>query len=117
MRTGKLPPELLMRLLRDLPRDERLLVRPGLGRDAAAVDAGDHVLVLTADPVTFTAARAGWYAVHLSANDVACLGGEPQWFLATVIAPPDTDEGALAEVVADSSAACTEVGAVPVGGH
>ena len=117
MRTGKLPPELLMRLLRDLPRDERLLVRPGLGRDAAAVDAGDHVLVLTADPVTFTAARAGWYAVHLSANDVACLGGEPQWFLATVIAPPDTDEAALAEVVADISAACIEVGAVPVGGH
>ena len=117
MRTGKLPPELLTRLLRDLPRDERLLVRPGLGRDAAAVAAGDHVLILTADPVTFTAERAGWYAVHLSANDVACLGGEPRWFLATVIAPPDTDEAALAEVVADISAACIEVGAVPAGGH
>ncbi len=117
MRTGKLPPELLTRLLRDLPRDERLLVPPGLGRDAAAVDAGDHVLILTADPVTFTAERAGWYAVHLSANDVACLGGEPRWFLATVIAPPDTDEAALAKVVADIGAACTEVGAVPVGGH
>ena len=117
MRAGKLPPELLTRLLRDLPGDDRLLVRPGVGRDAAAVEAGDRVLILTADPVSFTAERAGWYAVHLSANDVACLGGEPRWFLATVLAPPGTDEAALHALVADVGRACAEVGAVPVGGH
>lgn len=117
MRVGKLPPDLLSRLLRDLPGDDRLLVPPGVGRDAAAVEAGDRVLILTADPVSFTAERAGWYAVHISANDVACLGGEPRWFLATVIAPPHTEEAALHQLVADIGRACTEVGAVAVGGH
>lgn len=117
MRAGKLPPELLRELLRDLPVDERVLVRPGVGRDAAAVEFGDRFLILTADPVSFTAERAGWYAVQISANDVACLGGEPRWFLATVLAPPDTEEAELRTLVADIGRACTEVGAVPVGGH
>ena len=38
MRTGKLPPELLGRLLRGIPRtDPRVLVGSSIGEDAAAI--------------------------------------------------------------------------------
>lgn len=117
MREGKVPPELLDRFLRGLPSDDRLLIGPGIGRDAAVIDLGDRALVLTSDPVSFTAERAGWYAVHVSANDVACLGAEPRWFLATILLPLTSDEDDVAAIFADLRAACDAVGAILVGGH
>ena len=54
MKAGKLPSDLLARLLDRLPPDPRLLLGPGVGRDAAAIDLGDgRVLVAKTDPVTF----------------------------------------------------------------
>ena len=86
MKAGKLPHDLLARLLERLPEDPRLLLGPGIGRDAAAIDIGNgRVLVAAADPVTFAADQIGRYAVHVNANDVACLGATPAWFMATVL--------------------------------
>lgn len=118
MQAGKLPSDLLARLLARLPDDPRLLLGPGIGHDAAAIDLGDgRVLVAKADPVTFATEQIGRYAVHVNANDVACLGARPSWFLATVLLP----EGAapeLAESIFDQvRAACAELGVVPIGGH
>lgn len=117
MDTGKLPPELLARLLGESGPVPGLLQGPGPGRDAAVVDLGGRYAVLAADPVSFAAQRPGWYAVHVNANDVACLGAEPRWFLATVIVPPETPEDGLADLFADLHAACAEVGATLAGGH
>ena len=98
--------------------DPRVKVGPGFGEDAAAVDLGDRYLLLAADPITFTPERIGWYAVHVNANDIAAMGGEPQYFLSTVLLP---GHGAKSEMVdrifADVAQACREVGCVPVGGH
>lgn len=95
-----------------------MLLGPGIGRDAAAIDMGDGlVLVAKADPVTFATDQIGRYVVHVNANDVACLGARPLWFLATVLLP----EGAapeLAEQIFDQiCSTCAELGVVPVGGH
>ena len=116
--TGKLPAELLARLLsRVVRRDPRVLLGPTLGEDAALIDLGDRVLVAKADPVTFATDRIGWYAVHVNANDVACMGARPAWFLATILLPQGAPEALAEEVFAQIEAACEVLGVTLVGGH
>jgi len=116
--TGKLPAELLARLLsRVVRRDPRVLLGPTLGEDAALIDLGDRVLVAKADPVTFATDRIGWYAVHVNANDVACMGARPAWFLATILLPQGAPEALAEEVFAQIEAACEALGVTLVGGH
>jgi hydrogenase expression/formation protein HypE len=118
METGKVPPELLSRLLTGTDVEvPDLVLGPRLGRDAAVVQFADGYAVLASDPVTFPTARPGWYVVHVNANDVACLGAEPRWFLATILVPPTTDETELEAIFHHLRAACTEVGATLAGGH
>src|SRR3990172_6296881 len=57
---GKLPPNLLARLLARAPNlDERVRLRPGVGLDCAVVDLGDRLLVFKSDPITFATESAG----------------------------------------------------------
>jgi len=118
MQAGKLPQDLLARLLRELPDDPKVLLGPGIGRDAAAVDLGDgQVLVAATDPVTFATDQIGRYAVFVNANDVACLGARPAWFLATALLPEGSSEALAAAIFQQIRAACEMVGSVPIGGH
>ena len=118
MDVGKLPMEVLARLLSGTAQaDPRVLQGPGIGADAAVIDMGDRLLIAKADPVTFATDRIGWYAVQVNANDVACMGGVPKWFLATVLLPEGATE-ALAESVHEQiTEACEALGVSLVGGH
>ena len=88
MNIGKLPPDLLERLLDTLNiQDPRVLVSPLTGEDTAVIDMGDHALVAKSAPLTFATDLIGWYAVQVNANDVACMGAVPKWFLATILLP------------------------------
>ena len=60
---------------------------PKVGEDAALLDYGDRVLVAKTDPITLANQLVGWYAVQVNANDVACMGATPRWFLATLLVP------------------------------
>ncbi len=118
METGKLPPDLLRELLSDLGTpDPRVLVGPQLGEDCAVVDMGDRVLIAKSDPITFAAEKPGWYAVQVNANDVACTGGTPRWFLPTVLLPVSCTPDDLKGVFADMSEACRRIGVAIIGGH
>ncbi|MFI5008290.1 MAG: AIR synthase related protein, partial [Solirubrobacterales bacterium] len=91
LRLGKLPPALLDRLLRwGGARDDRVLVGPGCGVDAAVVRVGPRGLVLKSDPVTFATTHVGWYVVQVNANDIAVMGARPCWFQPTILLPPGT---------------------------
>ena len=116
---GKLPPQLLERLLGKLaPADPRVVIGPRLGEDAAVVDMGDRYLIATTDPVTFATDEAGWYALHVNANDVAVRGARPLWFLATVLLPEgEATEGGTERLFADLAEACAELGVALIGGH
>jgi len=118
MKAGKLPAELLSSLLERLPTDPGLLIGPGVGLDAAAIDLGDgRALVVTTDPITFATDQIGRYAVHVNANDVACLGARPAWFVATVLLP-EGSAPELAELIFDQiRATCDELAISPAGGH
>jgi hydrogenase maturation factor len=116
---GKLPAKLLAELLERHTRpDASVLVGPGIGEDAAVIDMGDRCLVAKTDPITFATDDIGWYAVHVNANDVACCGARPRWFLATLLLPErDTTRKLVEGIFAQMAAACDELGVTLCGGH
>ncbi|MGA9533085.1 MAG: AIR synthase family protein [Anaerolineales bacterium] len=116
---GKVPASFLETLWKRHPAtDASVILGPGIGRDVAVLDVGDRYLVAKTDPITFTTDRIGWYAVHINANDVACSGAQPAWFLATLLLPPGQADGSLIETIfAQITDACQAVGAELVGGH
>jgi hydrogenase expression/formation protein HypE len=116
---GKLPSTLLAELIgRFVGTDPRVLVGPGVGEDAAVIDMGERCLVAKTDPVTFASDDIGWYAVHVNANDVACCGAAPRWFLATLLLPEGETTAELARsIFAQIDRACRELGIALCGGH
>jgi hydrogenase expression/formation protein HypE len=119
LKPGKLPPELLQRLLRSYTSaDPRVIVGPAVGEDAAIIDMGDHYLIAKSDPITFATDAIGYYAVVVNANDIATRGGRPKWFLATLLLPEQTTSVALVEsIFAQIAEACQSFGIAVVGGH
>lgn len=116
---GKLPAAFLADLIAryTLPAP-RLLAGPGIGQDAAVIDMGDRCLIAKSDPVTYAADEIGWYAVHVNANDIACCGGIPRWFLATVLLPErSTTEVLVESIYRQVSEACRQLGVSLCGGH
>ena len=116
---GKLPAEHLARLLaRHAPSDQRVVLGPGVGRDATVISFGDRYLVAKTDPITFASEEIGWYAVHVNANDIACMGATVRWFLATLLLPEARTDEALVNTIFDQiTDACRELDVALVGGH
>ena len=118
MDVGKVPMELLADLLGQVKvRDPRVLLGPQVGADAAVLDLGDRVLVAKADPVTFATELIGWYAVQVNANDVACLGARPRWFLVTLLLPEGASPSLIQEIFGQVLSACDSLEITLVGGH
>ena len=116
---GKLPPELLARLLASAPvQDERLLLGPGVGLDCAVIDLGSTLLVFKSDPITFATDEIGWYAVQVNANDIATTGASPTWFLMTLLLPAGSTSAGLVEQISQQVfEACQVIGVTVIGGH
>ncbi|MCC6446355.1 MAG: hydrogenase expression/formation protein [Armatimonadetes bacterium] len=118
MNTGKLPHSLLHKLLsRNRILDDRVIVGPVVGEDAAVIDFGESCLVAKTDPITFATDRIGWYAVHVNANDIATMGAVPKWFLASILLPPGYSESAAGDIFDQLLEACREMDISLVGGH
>ena len=118
MEIGKFPHSLLEKLLQQ-PRfnDHRVLLGPGLGEDAAVIDMGETLLIAKSDPITFAIDRIGWYAVQVNANDIACMGGTPRWFLATLLVPESFTENQAGELFNQVLDACNSINVALIGGH
>ncbi len=118
MKPGKLPPELLAELLTDVgAQDPRVVVGPTVGEDSAVVDMGDRLLVAKSDPITFATERVGWYVVQVNANDIACSGAEPRWFLPTVLIPASFEADDVRGLFGEIADACRVLGVALIGGH
>ena len=116
---GKLPMDLLQGLLdRYQGQDERLVLGPRVGEDAAVLDMGARYLVAKSDPITFATDEIGWYVVHVNANDLATMGATPRWLLLTLLLPEGrTDERLVEDVFSQVSQACQSLGVALCGGH
>jgi hydrogenase maturation factor len=118
MKIGKLPIDMLARLLARFPaRDPRVIVGPRVGEDAAAIAFGDTAVVAGMDPITFATDLIGWYAVQVNANDIAVMGARPRWLLAALLLPPDSSESLVAGIFDQLVKACEELDIALVGGH
>jgi hydrogenase expression/formation protein HypE len=113
---GKVPPEVLGRLLASVSASD-LLLGPELGEDAAAIELDADVLVVASDPITLTGADVGRHCVVVNANDVAVTGALPRWFLATVLLPPGSTVSELDALFAGMRDECDRLGIALVGGH
>jgi len=117
MDIGKLPHHLLESLLAKVPLDERVVVGPGVGIDAAVIEFGDRLLVAKTDPITFATDLIGWYAVNINANDIAAMGADPKWFMAAILVPEKTTEADVEQIFDQMLSACRELDVALVGGH
>jgi hydrogenase expression/formation protein HypE len=119
---GKVPAALLAGLFsKHVTLDDRVVLGPRVGEDAAVIDMGDRYLVATTDPITFVddiSAGLGRYALVVNANDLAVRGAAPRWFLATCLLPEGrTTEDAVESLFGQLGAGCRELGVSLVGGH
>jgi hydrogenase expression/formation protein HypE len=118
LKIGKLSPALLEKLLAKIKiEDERVLLGPRIGEDAAAIRFGSKTLVVKTDPVTFATDLIGWYVVNVNANDIATMGAVPRWFLSTVLLPESFNQQEVEAIFDQIIAACASLGITPIGGH
>ena len=113
---GKLPTDVLARLLRYTSRSPLLAVGASPGEDAA-VAPGAPMIVITADPITFTDERIGAYVVAVNANDIVAMGGRPAYLTTTILLAPGATEEDLERIFSDIAEACGRAGILWVGGH
>jgi hydrogenase expression/formation protein HypE len=94
-----------------------VLVGAALGEDAAVLDLGDSLLVLSTDPITAARQEIGWLAVHIASNDLAAAGAELVGLLLTWLIPPHVAAEELAMMMSDADRAASSLGAAILGGH
>lgn len=119
MLRGKLEAEKLKTLV--LPHlgafNERVLVPPRLGEDAAVIDLGFTKLVTASDPITGVIDHIGMYAVNINANDVACTGAAPEFFLSVLLLPRDVSDDQVKKIASDISHEAEKLSVSIIGGH
>ena len=118
MQPGKLPLDLLSRLLDDIDvRDPRVVLGARAGEDAALIDFGDRYLVAKTDPITFATDFIGWYMVQVNANDIAVMGGTPRWLMTTLLLPDTMSEVEVERIFTQVREACDALNITLIGGH
>lgn len=120
MKTGKLTEAVWNRSVRKQlhTRQSDVLFGAAFGGDFAAVTLGaDEAVVLSIDPITYTCANAGKFAVIAGLNDVAAAGAAPVGILVSLLLPTTADEMQLREIIKEMELICESAGAEIVGEH
>ncbi len=116
---GKLPHDFLEELLKRYTiTDDSVIEGPATGVDAALLRSERQLLFAKTDPVTFVTEDLGNYIVNINANDLAAMGGEPRWFLVTLLFPAGvTTRGEVETAFSGIHEACRELSVAFCGGH
>ena len=114
---GKVPIDVLRRILSIAPTGEDVIVGPGIGIDAAVLSSKDNIIIAACDPITGASKEIGWLSVHVNANDIYASAGKPRWYIATLLFPKDATEKSILEVMMGIREGLEEVGASLVAGH
>jgi len=117
--TGKLPAALLARFLSSLPpAGDDVVVGPRPGEDAAVIDpGGPELLVAAADPITLASTGAAQALIAVNSNDIAVMGAEPRWLLATLLLPEGVERDRALGLLEELAEACRRASISLVGGH
>lgn len=119
MSLGKLDPEELGASV--LPYkgwdDPRVQLWPRLGGDGGVVELEDTILSMSSDPITGASRLIGRLSVVVNANDIAALGGEPEWMLMTLLVPESWEGDSIGKVMESAHRKAKELQIAIVGGH
>ena len=112
---GKLNNKLLIKILNDIKNDG---ASPKIGEDSATINIrNDNNLLLSSDPITFDSENIGEYILDICANDIYAAGGEPKWFLITILIPPKTSYNKLKRVISKVNSRAQSLKVDIIGGH
>lgn len=91
---GKLEPSALAEHIfeRVGAADPSVLQGPAHGEDTAAIDLGEQILVVNADPLSLAADQVGRLAIQVVCNDLVASGARPRWVTNTMFLPDDNPE-------------------------
>ena len=119
---GKLPPQVMEKYLFGMTgaRSAKIVVEPSLGLDFGVVKLGGgkgRYLIVSSDPITGVRERAGWYAVNVSANDVATSGRRPEFMQSVILLPEEATERDVGRLSSEMHRTAERLGIAIVGGH
>ena len=120
---GKLPPDVMERYLFGMTgaRSGKVVVEPALGLDFGVVRLGGRpkgrYLIVSSDPITGVRERAGWYAVNVSANDIATSGNRPEFMQSIILLPEHASEDDVRLLSSEMHKTAKGLGISIVGGH
>lgn len=122
-RMGKLSPQLFNEII--FPKtgapDNKLLVGPRHGFDAAIIDVGNQVMIVAEDPTfgvpSWGWRHFGWGIVNICASDVAVFGVKPKYMTICLLLPIDTPREVLEEIWDAIHSECIKLDITVVGGH
>lgn len=98
-------------------RSSRVRTPPGAGSDFAAIETGSGYMLVSADPISGVSKDIGYYAVKVSANDVATSGNRPQFAESVILLPEGSAVADVRRIARQIHAAAKESGITIVGGH
>ena len=118
LKPGKLPQDLLEKLLKKFYLSDSVVLGPGVGIDSAVIDLGEKYLVVSSDPITFVTSDVGFYTIAVNINDVAVTGAIPEFMTVTILLPEGKTDDNLVEKIFDDIARNAEEFKISiVGGH
>nr|AGF93616.1 AIR synthase related protein domain protein [uncultured organism] len=98
-------------------KDDRVVVGPSYGEDAAVLEFKDEYLVAHPDPISGAVKNIGWLSINISANDIAVTGAEPRWAMPSLQIPEKFDQNKVERIIEDMYNAAGELGVNLIGGH
>lgn len=120
--TGKIPPEILERIVIDPIREcgtkrADVILRPKTGEDCCGIDTQGELCLLSTDPITGASKELGYLAIQINCNDIYSSGGEPVGILLTILLPESSTEEMLDEIMQGALRGANERGIEILGGH
>ncbi|MFW6375747.1 MAG: AIR synthase related protein [Thermoplasmatota archaeon] len=97
--------------------DDRVVVGPSYGEDAAVLKFKDEYLVAHPDPISGAVKNIGWLSINISANDIAVTGAEPRWAMPSLQIPEKFEKKEVQRIIEDLYQAADELGVTLIGGH
>lgn len=116
---GKLPLKLLEKYVLRLTgvSSEKIVTKPEVGLDFAAIETDSGYLIISTDPITGAKESIGEYAVNISCNDVATSGNRPRFIANVILLPNNAKTDYLKSISMQIHKAATRLGISIIGGH
>lgn len=116
---GKLPHDILQKHILHFQGQfsKDVVVGPGIGLDFAVIDLNFKYLIVSSDPVSGVKEDIGWYAVNVSANDVATSGAIPKFLTSVILLPKNSDISIAKNVAEQIDIAAKKLNISVIGGH